>query len=104
LAGQIVRSSNLQFFLARAEQARAEAEGATLDLVRERCRRSEAAWSALADKAQYTEMLRVQDQKRKAAEAASISNEDDIQEEPAEADFSNSEQTTPIRTFVSTVR
>ena len=104
MAGPAVRSSNLQFFLARAEQARAEAEGATLDLVRERCRRSEAAWSALAEKAQYTETLRVEDQKRKAAEAASISNEDDIQEEPAEADFSKSEQTTPIRTFVSTVR
>jgi len=105
LAGPIVRSTNLQFFLDRAEQARAEAEAATLDLVRERCRRSEAAWSALADKAQRGERLRIEDQKRKAAEAASISNEDDIQEEPTEADFPTSERrTTSIRTVISTVR
>ena len=58
--------SNLQFFLARAEQARSEAESATLDHVRERCRRSEAAWSALADKAQRSERLRVEEQIRKA--------------------------------------
>jgi hypothetical protein len=87
LAGAIVRSSNLQFFLARAEQARAEAEAATLDLVRERCRRSEDAWSALADKALRGERLRIEDQKRKAATAASISNEDHIQDEQSESDF-----------------
>jgi hypothetical protein len=105
LAGPAVRSSNLQFFLARAEQARAEAEAATLDHVRERCRRSEAAWSALADKAHRGERLRIEDQKRKAAVAASISNEDDIQEEPTEADFPTSERrTTSIRTVISTVR
>jgi hypothetical protein len=86
LPGPIVRSSTLQFFLARAEQARTEAEAATLDLVRERCRRSEAAWSALAEKAQRGELLRIEDQKRKAAEAASISNEDDIQEKQSEGD------------------
>jgi hypothetical protein len=95
LAGPIVRSSNLQFFLARAEQARVEAEAATLDHVRERCRRSEAAWSALADKAQHGERLRIEDQKRKTAETASISNEDDIQEEPTQADFPTSERRTP---------
>ena len=39
----MVNSSNLNFYLARVEQARAEAEAATLDHVRERCRRSEAA-------------------------------------------------------------
>jgi hypothetical protein len=96
LAGAIVRSSNLQFFLARAEQARAEAEAATLDLVRERCRRSETAWSALAEKAQRGEELRLEDQKRKAAVAASISNEDDIQEEQSETRFAAStRRTTP---------
>ncbi|MFL6776346.1 MAG: hypothetical protein ACJ8FN_08105 [Sphingomicrobium sp.] len=77
MAGPIVRSSNLQFFLARAEQARVEAEAATLAHVRERCRRSEAAWSALADKAQRGEQLRIEDQKRKAA-TAPISNEEHI--------------------------
>jgi len=92
LAGPIVRSSNLQFFLDRAEQARVEGEAATLDLVRERFRRSEAAWTALAEKAQRGERLRFEDQKRKAAEAASISNEDDIQEEPAQTGFPTCER------------
>jgi hypothetical protein len=97
LAGPIVRSSNLQFFLARAEQARAEAEAATLDLVRERCRRSEAAWSALAEKAQRGERLRIEDQKRKAVEAASSSNEDNIQENPPEdAIVASERRTTPF--------
>jgi hypothetical protein len=68
LTGPIVRSSNLQFFLARAEQARAEADAATLDHVRERCCRSEAAWNALADKARRSERLRIEDQLRKTAE------------------------------------
>jgi hypothetical protein len=65
LAGPIVRSSNLQFFLDRAEQARAEAEAATLGLVRERCRRSEAACSSLAEKAQRGERLRLKNGRRR---------------------------------------
>ena len=66
MAGPVIRSSNLQFFLARAAQAREEAEAATLDHVRERCRRSEAAWSALADKAARSEKLREAEALRKA--------------------------------------
>jgi hypothetical protein len=69
LSGTIVRSTNLQFFLARASQARTEAEAATLDHVRERCRRSEAAWNALAAQAQRSERLRAQEAERKAAQA-----------------------------------
>ena len=87
MAAPIVRSSSLQFFLDRAEQARAEAEAATLDLVRERCRRSQAAWSALAEKAQRSERLRIEDQKRKAATTASISHEEYIQEEGSDGGF-----------------
>ena len=68
MAAPVIRSSNLQFFLARAEQARAEAEAATLDHVRERCRRSEAAWTALADRAERSEQLREAEARRKAAE------------------------------------
>lgn len=64
----IARSSNLQFFLARAAQAREEGEAATLDHVRERCRRSEAAWTALADRAQRSEELRVAEAVRKQEE------------------------------------
>jgi hypothetical protein len=69
LAGPIIRGTNLQFFLARAEQARAEADAAPLDHVRERCRRSEAAWTALADKALRSEQLRIEEAERKAAMA-----------------------------------
>jgi hypothetical protein len=75
--GTIARSTNLQFFLARADQARTEAEAATLDHVRERCRRSEAAWNALAAQAQRSERLRTEEAERKAAQAldiASLSN------------------------------
>jgi hypothetical protein len=66
LAGPIIRSSNLQFFLARAEQARVEGEAATLEHVRERCRRSEAAWQQLADRAARSEAMRAAEAQRKA--------------------------------------
>ena len=62
-----VRNTNLEFYLARANQARAEAEAATLDHVRERCRRSEAAWQALADRAERSEKLKEAEAERKAA-------------------------------------
>ena len=68
----IIRSSNLQFFLARAEQARAEAEVATLDHVRERCRRSEAAWQALADRAERSERMKDEEARRKAELASEL--------------------------------
>jgi hypothetical protein len=64
----MANSSNLNFYLARVEQARAEADAATLDHVRERCRRSEAAWVALADRAIRSERLRAEEAKRKAEE------------------------------------
>ncbi len=45
-------------YLARAAQARADAEAATLDNVRERCLRSEAAWAEMAARAKRTEEMR----------------------------------------------
>lgn len=66
MAQPVIRASNLDFFLARVEQARAEAEAATLDHVRERCRRSEAAWMALADRAQRSEEVKIAEAQRKA--------------------------------------
>jgi len=69
LSGPVIRNSNLQFFLARADQARAEGDEATLEHVRERCRRSEAAWTALADKAKRSERLREEEAVRKAEAA-----------------------------------
>ena len=69
MAGPIIRNSNLEFFRARAAQARAEGEAATLDHVRERCERSEAAWGALADKAERSERMRAAEAERKAEQA-----------------------------------
>jgi hypothetical protein len=60
-------SGNLQFFLDRAEQAREDAEAATLSNVRDRCRRSEAAWTELAERAASTERKRLQQLMLKAA-------------------------------------
>ena len=78
MSGPVLRGTNLNFFLARAEQARTEGEEATLDHVRERCRRSEAAWTALADKARRSERLRVEELERKAqASAEAIGNQGD---------------------------
>ena len=65
-----MRGTSLAFYLARAEQARAEAKAATLEHVRERCQRSEAAWLALADKARRSDRLREEEAERKAASAA----------------------------------
>lgn len=45
-------------YLARAADARAAAEAANLDNVRERCLRSEAAWAAMAARAERTEKMR----------------------------------------------
>ena len=70
LTGPVVRSSNLRFFLARAEQARNEADAATLDHVKERCLRSLEAWMALASKAESNEQFRANEAKRKAESAA----------------------------------
>ena len=60
--------SQLDFYRARVDQARTEAEAATLEHVRERCRRSEAAWTALADRAERAERMRASQEKAKADE------------------------------------
>ena len=61
-------NSTLDFYLARAAQARDEANTATLDHVRERCRRSEAAWTELADRAARTARIRETILNQKAAD------------------------------------
>jgi hypothetical protein len=58
-------SDTLQFYIGRAEQERKDGEAATLSHVRDRCRRSAAAWSELAERAARGE-------KRRAAEAAKV--------------------------------
>jgi hypothetical protein len=61
--------NQLDFYRARVEQARAEAEAATLEHVRERCRRSQDAWALLAARAEKSENLRNAEAQRKAAQA-----------------------------------
>jgi hypothetical protein len=53
-----VRHRDLETYLERAEDARAQAEAATLTNVRERCLRAEAAWRQMAERAQHTEKMR----------------------------------------------
>ena len=70
-------SNQHQFFVDQAEQARRDADAATLDNVRERCLRSAAAWAEKARRASRTERMRaeseaakrVQQMERDAAEA-----------------------------------
>jgi hypothetical protein len=57
-------------YLARAAEAHSAAEAATLDNVRERCLRAEAAWTAMAERAQRTEDMRATQLADKAREAA----------------------------------
>ena len=62
--------SQHDFYLARAADARAEADAATLDNVRQRCLRAEAAWSEMAARAARTERMRARTEAEKAAVAA----------------------------------
>jgi hypothetical protein len=64
-------SAQHEFYLARAAEARSEAEKATLDNVRDRSRRSEAAWSAMAARAERAEKMRAKlDAEKSAASLA----------------------------------
>ena len=60
-------STQLDFYLARAADARREAEAATLANVRDRCLRSEAAWSGMAARAEKGEKMRAKAEAEKAA-------------------------------------
>jgi hypothetical protein len=55
----VTNSSNLQVYVARAEEARRAADAATLDTVRDSYRRSEAAWTQMAERAAATEERRI---------------------------------------------
>ena len=60
-----------ELYRQRAEQARAEADQATLENVRERCLRAEAAWMEMAARADRTEKMRADQIAAKAALAES---------------------------------
>jgi hypothetical protein len=62
-----VRQNDHHTFLARADQARREADEATLPNVRERCLRSEATWRDMAARIKRTEIMRATLQKSKTA-------------------------------------
>lgn len=66
----MANTNSLQFYLERAEQARVDAEAATLSHVRERCRRSAAAWNQLAERAALAESNRLKYAMMKAAAPA----------------------------------
>ena len=59
-------------YLTRAAEARTQADTATLDNVRDRCLRSEAAWNAMAARAERTEKMRAS---LLAAKAAAVDAE-----------------------------
>ena len=50
--------SGHEFYSSRAAEARADADQAKLDNVRDRCLRSAAAWEAMAARALHTDALR----------------------------------------------
>lgn len=54
-----VRLRDRDLYLARADQARKEADDSPLTNVRERCLRAEAAWRAMAEKIEHTEAMRM---------------------------------------------
>ena len=59
-----------ELYLQRAAEARADADRAELDNVRDRCLRAEAAWLVMAERAERTERLRAAHEAAKAAAAA----------------------------------
>ena len=68
-------TTTLEFYLARAADARAEAAKAQLANVRDRNLRAADAWDAMADRAARTERQRAEHDARKAAEAALLAKE-----------------------------
>ena len=51
-------STTSEYYLSRADENRRDAESATLDNVRDRCRRSEAVWRIMADRVERGEAMR----------------------------------------------
>jgi hypothetical protein len=68
-----------EFYLERAAEARATADAATLDNVRDRWLRSEASWTEMAARSERSERMRAKLIAEKAAERAALqaSSQDD---------------------------
>ena len=72
-----------QFYLNRASEARAAADAATLDNVRDRWLRSEATWTEMAARTADSEKSRAELIAEKAAERAALTpSRQTAQEEP----------------------
>jgi len=63
--------STLNFYTERATQCRAEAEATNLVNVRARCLSAASAWDDMADRVRRTQIYRIEDAARKAAEGRS---------------------------------
>ena len=63
-------SAQLDFYRARAAEARSDAEAASLENVRQRCLRAAAAWEDMADRAARTDRMRARQEADKAAATA----------------------------------
>ena len=63
-------STNAEFYSARAEEARRDAEAASLANVRDRCLRAAAAWDEMAARAVRTDRMRAESEAKKAIDAA----------------------------------
>ena len=63
--------STLNFYAERAAQCRAEADATKLVNVRARCLSAASAWDDMADRVRRTQIYRIEDAARKAAEGRS---------------------------------
>lgn len=65
-------STTTDFYLARAAENARDASNATLDNVRERCRRSEEAWLLIARRSARSDEMRTKLAEQKAGSAPSV--------------------------------
>ena len=63
-------ANQAEFFRTQADTMRAQAEGAALDNVRDRCLRSAEAWTHMAERAERSEQNRARAETLKAAAVA----------------------------------
>lgn len=78
-------SATSEFYMTQAESCAREAEAAVLDNVRDRCRRSEQSWRAMAEKLQRAEVMRDRQAADKAARIESEAESESYDDEIAEA-------------------
>ena len=64
--------TNQEIYLARAAEARTDADAATLANVRDRALRSEAAWADMAARAGRTDQMRARLEAEKAASRIAV--------------------------------